>query len=347
MRSIPAARAIGARWAPWGLWIWLAWAWASPLAAATPLRIAVAPFAGETADSPMAQALTGRLATRPLARLIAPDAFVAEPDFDAEAALVRQWAYNAAVDTVVVGRVEVVEDAEAGPSWRIETALRSGHSGAELARQSAALASVSEVDETAERLAAAILETLGFRAAPVPPTEAIRDPRSPEPPLPVASDPPAESTGGGGARFGDLDEDTPIEIEADEAEIVDRGADRKLVFQRNVRVRQGEITLACDRLEAEYPKGDSEPARLVARGSVEVGQGGRRARCDRAVYDRRTQQLSCQGRAELVQGCDVVRGESIEFDLAGEQARVSGAASIVIRPGEAEGASCSQLRKSL
>jgi lipopolysaccharide transport protein LptA len=165
----------------------------------------------------------------------------------------------------------------------------------------------------------------------------------------VASDRPADGSdaesgdaGGLASEFelGQLREDTPIEINAEEAEIVDRGEDRKLVFQRNVRVRQGNIRLASDLLEAEYRKGEPEPDRLIAKGSVQVDQGFRRARCDRAVYLRAEQTLSCNGRAELVQGCDVVRGDSIEFDLAGDQAHVLGAASIVIRPGEADGKRC-------
>ena len=119
---------------------------------------------------------------------------------------------------------------------------------------------------------------------------------------------------------------------------------RELVFQRNVRVRQANVTLRSQRLEATYKKGESEPERLVADGDVLVDQNGRRAKCDHAVYLRRDQRLTCSGRAELVQGCDVVRGDSIQFWLSDDRARVEGAASIVIRPEGEAGAGCAPVK---
>jgi lipopolysaccharide transport protein LptA len=141
----------------------------------------------------------------------------------------------------------------------------------------------------------------------------------------------------GGLDLAGFRNDAPIEINAEEAEIVNGDLGRELVFRRNVEVRQANVTLRSDLLEATYLKGRSEPERLVAQGHVLVDQGGRRARCDRAIYQRTAQRLTCAGRAELVQGCDVVRGDSIEFDLADDRARVQGAASIVIRPGDGDG----------
>ncbi|MBK7947447.1 MAG: hypothetical protein IPK00_01550 [Deltaproteobacteria bacterium] len=126
--------------------------------------------------------------------------------------------------------------------------------------------------------------------------------------------------------------DAPIEIKADQAELTAEGNDRKLVFQGGVWVKQDNVIVTSDRLEAEYVDGESEPSRLLAQGSVHVEQGNRAARCDRAEYLRATSQLTCRGHAELVQGCDVVRGEVIVLDLAADKARVEGAASIVINP---------------
>ena len=54
-----------------------------------------------------------------------------------------------------------------------------------------------------------------------------------------------------------------------------------------------------------------------------------------------TQKITCRGHAELVQGCDVVRGELIVLDLAANKARVEGAASIVISPKQNTDARCS------
>ena len=128
-----------------------------------PLRIAVAPFVGEGAQLKAAETLTGRLARRPIERLIAPDVCVTEVTFDPRAALVRQWAYDSAVDTVIVGRVRTLEDSPSGGGWRVETVLHSGHSGAEFARQAVDVASPAEIDASIEQLAVEILEDLGYR----------------------------------------------------------------------------------------------------------------------------------------------------------------------------------------
>lgn len=107
---------------------------------------------------------------------------------------------------------------------------------------------------------------------------------------------------------------------------------RLLTFIGEVHVRQGDLELRAERLEAYYPPQDSEPSRLVARGAVQVDQPGQRAHCDEAEYLRAQDRLTCRGDARLVQGCDVVAGESIEFDLASNRVRVIGAARVVIAP---------------
>jgi lipopolysaccharide export system protein LptA len=316
------------------------------------IRVAIAPFVWEgasgemAADAPVqiARVLAERLADRPIDRVMSPDAFLARAEFEPPAATIRQWAYNASVDTVIVGRVRALDVTQQSKGWQLEAILRSGHSGAESNRHRITVTRRADIEDSLDRLAAEILEDLGFTASEEVATAPHRDPRSPEPPaFAAASAAPQDETNPGLAAdfdLGRLREDAPIEINAEEAEIVDRGDERKLVFQRNVRVRQGDVRLESDVLEAEYRKGEPEPDRLVARGSVQVDQGYRRAKCDRAVYSRVDQKLSCEGRAELVQGCDVVRGDSIEFDLAGDEAHVVGAASVVIRPTDGQGDPC-------
>ncbi|MAG30774.1 MAG: hypothetical protein CL908_07790, partial [Deltaproteobacteria bacterium] len=286
------------------------------------------------------------LALRDLERLIAPGAFVATAEFDPRAEAVRRWAYNASVEAIVVGRVSTPRSAAEG-SMRVEAVVRSGHSGAELARHDLVVPAGAGLGPSMEKLAVAILGDLGQVDAP----------RLDRPGPPEVGARPATGDAGGPAsegrgldadlEFSGFQDDAPIQIEAEEAEIISRDADRLLVFQRNVRVRQANIRLRSDRLEAVYERGESEPRKLVAQGAVRIDQDGRRASCDRAVYVRADQRLSCHGHAELVQGCDIVRGESIEFDLAGDRARVEGAASIVIQPGEDAATSCNATRGTL
>ncbi len=306
---------------------------------ARPVRVAVAPFAGEPQDLPVAQALAGRLARRSIQRLIAPDAFVAAAGFEPPAERIRRWAHTVAVDAIVVGRLADAADG-AGPR-RIEAILRSGHSGAELARHAVSIQHPGELGASAEILAAAILSDLGYEPPPDEPAVAVR------PGSPGAS---AAAASGSGAPASDRrrgrdagfqppgsQSSVPTEIKAEEAEIIDRSEGRRLVFRRDVWVRQGDVTLRSDWLEALYDRGASDPKRLVARGSVTVDQGDRHAECDEATYLRLEQTLICVGHAVLIQDCDIVRGQRIEFDLARDRARVEGGASIVIRS-EAEAA---------
>jgi len=296
-----------------------------------------APSVGVTAfendvAAPLADALADAMATRELDRLLSPGSFVAAPGVEPAAAAVREWAYAAAVDALVLGRVT---DATEGHPARLVVVVRSGHSGAERARHVLDVPAPRRRKQILDDLAGEILAGLGYIAPISAPTNAAAAP----------ADIPRTGSARGRGLDAALDQesfdgDAPIEIKADEAEIVSRDHGRELVFQRNVHVKQANVTLRSERLEASYKRGESEPERLVAQGKVFVDQGGRRAKCDRAVYMRKEQQLTCSGRAELVQGCDIVRGDSIQFWLADDRARVQGAASIVILPEQEEGAGC-------
>ncbi len=132
--------------------------------------------------------------------------------------------------------------------------------------------------------------------------------------------------------LGGFDKDAPLTILSDSLDAFQDSGRRRLVFARNVRVTQADLTVTADRLEAFYPEKASQPDRLVAEGRVVVVRGGQEARCDRAVYRRIESRLVCRGGAELRDGGDVLRGEEIEFNLALERVAVSGGASVVNDP---------------
>lgn len=336
--------------------------------AASGLSIAIAPFVGEGDKAPISEQLSLRFSRLGVERLLAPGSFVASREFDPRAEEVRVWAHQAAVENVIVGRVE--RAAPRTESRQIEAVVRSGHSGAELFRHAVHVPARAGLGSALDQLAAAIVSDLGgdpwteLSAEVLPATPAVSANASPaasaaevaRPQAGTASATPARGTEGAAApaasakkssgldtRLGtaEFKSDEPIEIKADEAEIVAEGAGRRLVFTGGVWVHQDTLTLRSDFLEAEYVEGESEPRRLVARGAVRVEQGNRSARCDRAEYLRASQKITCRGHAELVQGCDVVRGELIVLDLAASKARVEGAASIVISPKQNTEAPCS------
>lgn len=323
------------------------------------LRIAVAPFVDEGDEESVSQLLAVRLERLGVERLLAPGSFVAERAFDPRADVVRTWADRAAVDSIVVGRVVLLRPRS--EARQVEAVVRSGHSGAELFRHAILVPARAGLGSALDQLAGAIVKDLGgdplaeprTSSLPVPPPVSAGTPESAgstasktgvatkDKPTekPKAKEAPKSAGGvqaGSGleTRIGVVKfrSDAPIEIKADQAEITAEGDDRKLVFQGGVWVKQDNVIVTSDRLEAEYVDGESEPSRLLARGSVHVEQGNRAARCDKAEYLRATSQLTCRGHAELVQGCDVVRGEVIVLDLAADKARVEGAASIVINP---------------
>lgn len=303
--------------------------------------LGVAGFGGDVARGAASQTVASELAeaiaSRGVKRVLRPGSFVARAGIDPSASDVRNWAYAAALDALILGQVSAASD---GSPERLVVVVRSGHSGGERSRHALDLPEPAERADALARLADEILVGLGYELpgkAPSGPGVAAG---------PAAGNAAAADRGRGlDAAFDSegFDGGAPIEIKAEEAEIVSGDHGRELLFQRNVHVTQANVTLRSERLEATYKRGESEPEKLVANGEVYVDQGGRRAKCDRAVYLRKDQRLTCSGRAELVQGCDIVRGDSIEFWLSDDRARVEGAASIVIRPEHEEGSGCKEM----
>ena len=283
--------------------------------APAPLKIAVARFsrAGEEGEplesdpSKLAELLAGRLMQRLPAGVVGPAAFdvplVAEP----EASQVREWAESAGVEAVVVGKTT---PATAGVG--VEVAVRAGHSGVAMANYQVALVTLEDPAPEIDALAEQILTGLGYEP-PAPPPAAMEE----------AEDP--------GSRFTLIREGESISIESDELEVTQDGDERHLIFNRAVRVELSDLRLSTDRLDAYYKKGEGQPDRLVATGSVRVHQGERQARCDVATFQNSNQYVVCTGHAALRQGCDLVRGTEIRFDLEEESVRVIGAASVVIQ----------------
>lgn len=245
----------------------------------------------------------------------------------------RQWADRNSVDRVVVGRT--ARRPAGGVDVQVE--LRSGHSGAAEADYQLEAESEPELSAAVGELAVLILADAAEASGGVERAvegDAEADALPPVgTPASTARTPKAssESDDGRMALLPGERSDDPISINSDELEVLPQDGGRRLVFSRNVVVVQGDIQLRANRLEAIYPQGASQPDSLHATGSVFVNQGDREARCDDATYVRLSDTIFCRGKAEVVQGCDRVRGREIAFDLANDRVRVSGAASVVIQ----------------
>jgi lipopolysaccharide transport protein LptA len=333
---------------------------------ASALEIAVAPFVdarlgGEsgrsraTGETPLpetpdlaslvAERLASELGRRENVRVVSPDESglpaVAEP----EASQIRAWASDAGLDSIIVGQIFDPEPgAVDSAAWQGLIDVRSGHSGASIHRYPIEVQAGPDLEQAVvtqlARLSVDILDELAEVAAvaSLPPVEAQRAGVSGD------SSSASSSEEDEGSPFGIFEGDEPIRIDSEELEVITEGETRRLVFNRDVKVVQGDVELNADHLQAFYPTGSSQPDRLEAEGNVRVFEGDREIRCTRATYDRVGSNVLCKGDAVLIQGCDEVRGREIQLNIDDERIRVIGAASVVFRPKEDGEVACDRGR---
>ncbi len=258
-----------------------------------------------------------------------PDGLGAMP----QARDVRKLAFDHKLEAVVAG---LLRSGGEGRDAELEISVLSGHSGATLTTYRRTLDpswDARGLGRISRELSQVILADLGWHAG---------GHRAPD--VGMAAEPARdESESLPFFDFGVGNPDEPLSIESEEAEFISMGeAGRRILFSRGVRARQGDLTLAADELEALYRGEESQPEQLVAKGHVVVEQGERSARCDRAVYESGEETLTCTGRAELLSQCEVVRGDSMVFDLERDRARVVGAASVIVGRRK-EGGGCARM----
>ncbi len=270
--------------------------------------------AGSSAGVEWAAALAEELATWEALEVVGPSEEEMPAAAVEQATALRDWAEQAGFGAVIL--------CESSPQ-QSEAAicdLRSGHSGASLNRYTVGSGEGdgSPSPASVDGVVASIRNDLeaGQGGLLLPAVSADQD--SPK--------------GGAESSMPIFDRDLPIRIESDELDVITEGKARRLIFNDNVHVEQGDIQLYTAYLEAFYPAGASQPERLEASGGVRVIEKDREVRCKKATYRRTEGLVICRGDAILVQGCDEVRGSEIEFDLIREKVRVIGAATVVLQP---------------
>jgi lipopolysaccharide transport protein LptA len=273
----------------------------------------------------VATLLAGRLGARGVQRVVGPVQLGAEPDADAEPAVVKGWASNAGVDAVVVGRTTRI-----GEQLSVDVQLRVGDTG-EVAR--ALIEQFPRSDDLeggVDHLAGEVIAATGLLLEAPEPEPAVAGPG----PAASGGEGPAASRGNGRAPFGfDFGgSDEPLAIESEELEVLQQDGRRRLVFSKNVRVRQGEMQLTSAVLEAVYPDEGGQPDRMMASGDVRFSQRDQKARCDRLDYDRLNERLVCRGNAWFEDGENRLSGAVIDIDLRGEKVTVKGGATVLIQP---------------
>jgi len=124
----------------------------------------------------------------------------------------------------------------------------------------------------------------------------------------------------------------PVTIRAAELLASDPGAERRILFEGDVRVQQDELVLRAGELEAVYPPEATRPERLVARRDVVVTEGQREARCEQAEYRIDLRRVSCEGEAVLRDGQDRLEGDRIALDLGARTVDAIGRARLTVNP---------------
>lgn len=294
------------------------------------VAVGVAPFeveAPEGAAVPdVGQLLADRLGTRGVARIVWPADLGAGPDADVASPQVRAWAAGAEVDAVVVGRTT-----RTGELLSVDMRLREGDTGAVSDSFVQEIARPEDLPGAVDSLASRVIEKTAAMREPAPTAEPVAAPQ------PAKPAPKAAKQGDQAFGFDAWGSDAPLSIESEELDIEEENGRRRLVFDGNVRVSQGELTLRSAQLVATYPENGSEPNRLEARGNVRLAQRDQKARCDSAVLDRVRDILTCRGSAAFRDGDSCLAGDEVVIDLRKDTVKVKGGATVLIKP---EGEAC-------
>lgn len=114
----------------------------------------------------------------------------------------------------------------------------------------------------------------------------------------------------------------PIEIVADRLS-ADSVRD-SVTFEGNVVATQADVTLYADRLHAEYSRGERAIEKISAAGNVRVVQDGKEGRAARAEFFNLEQRIVLTGDAELVQGKNSLKGDTVTIFLRENRSVITG-----------------------
>lgn len=141
--------------------------------------------------------------------------------------------------------------------------------------------------------------------------------------------------------FGGLEHDStlPVEITAEALEL-DQAAGTA-IFTGAVRVAQGELRLAADRMEVFYAGeegGTGAVQRMLATGNVTLSNGAEAAEAQRATYEVASGIVEMEGEVLLTQGRNALSSERLRIDLEAGTGRLEGRVQTIFTPGATPGA---------
>jgi lipopolysaccharide export system protein LptA len=137
--------------------------------------------------------------------------------------------------------------------------------------------------------------------------------------------------------FGGVSHDAsqPVEITADQLQL-DQAAGTA-VFTGGVKVGQGALRMAADRIEVFYVEGagggSGQVERMQASGNVTLSNGSEAAESERATYEVAGGVIELEGDVLLTQGENALSSQSLRIDLNDGTGLLQGRVQTIFQPG--------------
>ena len=127
----------------------------------------------------------------------------------------------------------------------------------------------------------------------------------------------------------------PVTVDAEEVQYLYK--ERKVVFTGKplVTLTREDAVLTCRKLVAENDD-QGRIRQAVCSGDVKLTRGTRVVTCETATFEEKAARVTCAGNPVLRDGESVMRGDVLVYDLAGDQATLSGARGVIVPPPGAE-----------
>lgn len=126
----------------------------------------------------------------------------------------------------------------------------------------------------------------------------------------------------------------PVEITSDRLDLDQAGG--SAVFTGGVRVGQGALRLAADRVEVYYDESGGSSGtvrRMVAAGNVTLSNGTEAAESQRATYEVAAGRVEMEGDVLLTQGRNAVSSQRLTLDLNAGTGQLEGRVQTIFVPG--------------
>ena len=136
--------------------------------------------------------------------------------------------------------------------------------------------------------------------------------------------------------FGGLSHDSslPVEITSDRLDL-DQAAGTA-IFTGTVKVGQGELRMAADRIEVFYAAEDGASTgtidRMLATGNVTLSNGDEAAESQQATYEVATGIIEMEGDVLLTQGQNALSSQSLRIDLNSGTGTLQGRVQTIFTP---------------